>query len=225
MSSGLEVPSLPLRWGADATFGMREVIAALAAGQSPPPDGRVTIVPEKQRPGVFSFSQHHVIAADVDPEWIRAQLPPDDLSRPLSGPFLAALGARLGGLVTDGIDMMLYAPKLHEPLPNMPGLAEVGPDHHPRIARSALHRSDVRAWATTGGCLALGRGVGDRWEAAVEVDPEYRHCGLGLALLQAGQYLVEGDHLWAQIAVGNALLIRNSGRYGWIPAGAEALLY
>jgi GNAT superfamily N-acetyltransferase len=226
MSRGLELPSQTLPWGTDAAFSLRELMVALEAGQSPPPDCGITIVAEREWPGVFSFSQHHLIAADVDPAWIRAQLPPgSSQSRPMSGEFLAALGRQLGGRTSDGIAMMLYAPRLARPLPNMPPLVEVGADHHPRIIRSALYRRDVRAWTTAGGCMTLGRGVGGRWELSVEVDPEYRQRGLGLALLQAGQYLVEGEYLWAQIAVGNALLIRNSGRYGWTPAGAEALLY
>jgi hypothetical protein len=222
MGTGLELPSPPLRWGTDAAFGMRQVIASLEAGDSPPPDGGLTIISESERPGVFSFSQHHVVAADVDPAWIRGQLPPGDLSRPLSHEFLAALGEKLGGRRTDGVDIMMYGRRLTEPLPNMPPLREVGLDH-PSIEAATLRRQDVRAWATRGGVLTIGRGVGGRWELGVYVDPDQRHNGMGLALLQAGQYLVDGENLWAQISVGNALLIRNAGRYGWVICGAEVL--
>jgi GNAT superfamily N-acetyltransferase len=221
MGAGFLTPAVPL-WGTAEAFGMREVVQALEAGQVPPPDGGLTIVPESTRPGVFAFSQHHVIATDVDPAWVRARIG-DDLARPFSSDFLASLGARMGR-VPDGVDMMIYGPKLDEPAPGVPPMVEVGLDHHPLIARATRYRDDVRAWSTQGGCMCIGRGIGDRWELTVWVEPEYRGLGLGLALLQAGQYLVPGTVLWAQISVGNALILRNAARYGWSIIGAEVLL-
>lgn len=52
-----------------------------------PPDGNAAVV---------SFPGHVVIAADLDPEWIRAQLPDGDLSAPLNPPFLRACERKLG---------------------------------------------------------------------------------------------------------------------------------
>src|SRR3981081_4165870 len=77
------------------------LIARVAAGQSPPPDGGVTILPQPspRDAGVLSLTAHAVIFTDAGPgfdRWVRAQLPDGDLAAPMSPQFLQALGAHTG---------------------------------------------------------------------------------------------------------------------------------
>ena len=44
----------------------------------------------------MAFSAHFVVAADVDPDWVRGQLPPGDWTAPHGARFLVALADRIG---------------------------------------------------------------------------------------------------------------------------------
>jgi hypothetical protein len=73
--------------------------------------------------------------------------------------------------------------------------------------------------------LVLGRGLGGRWEAAVEVEPGSRNAGLGRALAAAARHVVPEERpVWAQIAPGNASSLRAFLAAGYQPVGAEVLL-
>jgi hypothetical protein len=75
------------------------------------------------------------------------------------------------------------------------------------------------------GVLVIGRGVGGRWEAGVEVAGHARGAGLGRSLALAARHLVpEKRPIWAQIAPGNASSVRAFLAAGYAPVGAEALL-
>ncbi len=53
-----------------------DVLAAAAAGRPPEPDGTVDVLAQQgPAAAVVAFSAHFVVAADVDPEWVRGQLP------------------------------------------------------------------------------------------------------------------------------------------------------
>jgi len=172
--------------------------------------------------GVIGFTAHAVIFIDADPAWVLAQLPADDLAGPLSLAFLQALCEHTNRRA-HGIDMLCVA----SPLPGPPGIA-LAPDPglaHPRTARALHYRDDVRAWRAEGGVVTVGRGVASRWEASVEVDPDYRGAGLGRALAAAVRHLVpDGSPLWAQIAPANAASVRAFLAAGFRPVGAEAHL-
>lgn len=208
------------------------LLARAAAGQFPPADGRVTVVPQPSPRdcGVLGFTAHAVVFADVGPGWVTAQLPPGDLSAPLSPPFLAAL-CQLTGRTAHSIDMLCVAQPLTG-LPRLPRLdrlpVELTPDAdlaHPRIVRARAFRDDVLAWRADGGVVILGRGVAGRWEVAVEVDPGRRGRGLGRVLAQSARRLVPGGELlWAQVAPANAASVRAFLAAGFVPVGAEALL-
>jgi tetratricopeptide (TPR) repeat protein len=202
-------------------FGLADIIAAVEAGNLPPADGGVTVVPGEGHCAILGFTAHAVIAADVDPDWVRELLPPGDLGAPLNPPFLTALAQRTRRTVNN-IDITMLAPRLtgRPPLP----LSEITGRRHPRIRRALRYREEVHAWATEGGILVLGRGVGGRWELAVEVDEEYRGGGLGRTLAAAGRHLVPGEMIWAQIAPGNAASVRAFLAAGFTPIGSEALL-
>jgi hypothetical protein len=200
------------------------LLEAAAAGRFPPADGGVTILPQPSArdAGVISFTAHAVIFADVDRAWVSSQLPPGDLSGPLSPAFLQAL-CEATSRRPGSIDMLCVT----DPLPGPPGV-ELTPETdpaHPRIARALQHRDDVRAWRADGGVVLLGRGVASRWETAVEVDEDRCGQGLGRQLAAAARHLVPpGEPLWAQVAPGNAASVRTFLAAGFSPVGAEVLL-
>jgi|CZLB01.1.fsa_nt_gi hypothetical protein len=67
---------------------LRALLDDVASGRYPAPDGSVTVVPQSTdgRAGVFGFTAHTVILADVDPAWVKDQLPVGDLAAPLTRP-------------------------------------------------------------------------------------------------------------------------------------------
>ncbi len=202
------------------------ILAAVAAGRPPPADGRVEVVPQDgATPAVVALTAHHVIAADVDPGWVRAQLPDGDLGAPTSAPFLAALAERLGRSAGT-LDVVLVAPAAAGGPPLE--LVEVGAAaEHPRVARAARYRSDLRVWEAAGGdaVVVVGRGLAGRWEAAYEVEPGARGRGLGRQLAAAARHLVPaGEALWLQVAPGNVPSLRVALAAGYVPVGAEILL-
>ncbi|NUP63634.1 MAG: GNAT family N-acetyltransferase [Nonomuraea sp.] len=203
---------------------LADLLADAAAGRPPAPDGSVTVlpVPSARDAGIIAFTAHTVIFAGVDPAWVRARLPADDLSAPLGPAFLTALeeetGRRAGNL-----DLLTLAAPLPGPAP-IP-LEELTGADHPRVARARRYRDDVRVWSVPGGSglVTLGRGVAGRMEAAVEVAEEHRGRGLGRALATSARHLAD-EPLWAQIAPGNAASVRAFLAAGHLPMGAECLL-
>ncbi|MBO8200474.1 GNAT family N-acetyltransferase [Streptomyces smyrnaeus] len=210
---------------------LAKILEAAARGEFPPPDGGTTVLPQPapRDAGVLALTGHAVVFADLPPEWIRRQLPPDDLGAPLGPPFLTALCARTGRKA-GSIDVLLALPPepgaaAHDPA-FVGGLVETRDQSHPRVVRALAHRADVRVWTASGGGTVLtGRGVADRWEVAVEVDHTARGLGLGRALAAAARALVPADEtLWAQVAPGNAASLRAFLAAGFVPVGAEVLL-
>lgn len=193
---------------------------------------------------VLAFPGLGVVAADVDPGWVHAELADGDLSAPLNPPFLTAVCHKLGRRVNN-IDVLLLGTAL-DGAPELP-LTEVADTDHPRVRRAHRYRDDVRVWTTQpfdgsgrliagsaslrplaagpGGLLILGRGLAGRWEAAVEVDEGARNAGLGRRLAVAARHLSPADRpIWAQVAPGNAASVRAFLSAGYLPVGAEALL-
>jgi len=196
-----------------------------ARGTFPAADGSVEVVgpPAGAAMAVVGFTAHHVIAADVSPDWVRARLPEGDLLAPMSAHFLADLGAEIGRR-DDGLDVVLAAAGL----PGGADLDEISDDDHPRAARARGHRSDVRVFAAPAGSalVVLGRGVALRTEVAVEVDPAARGQGAGTrALLEARRLVGPGEVVFAQVAPGNAASLRAFLRAGFEPIGCEVLFF
>jgi GNAT superfamily N-acetyltransferase len=202
---------------------LADILTRASAGRMPQPGAGPTIVPQpsSRDAGVIAFTGHSVIFADVDEDWILSLLAEDDLSAPLTPPFLSALEDRMNRRV-DNIDILALA----SPCRDRPSLqlAEVTAADHPRVERAHRCRDDVRVWTCPGGTLVIGRGVAGRWEVAIEVDPSYQGRGLGRALARAARHLTPHP-LWAQIAPGNAASVRTFLAAGYTPMGAEALLY
>jgi GNAT superfamily N-acetyltransferase len=171
---------------------------------------------------VMGFTGHIVIVTDLGEEWVAARLPPDDLSAPLLPPFLGALEAATGKRVNN-IDILMIAPR-DDGEPGV-GVKVIDDSDHPRVRRARRYRTGVTVYQAEGAVLIVGRGVGGRWEAAVEVDEPARGQGLGRALAAAARQLVPEDRpIWAQIAPGNAASVRAFLAAGYVPVGAEALL-
>ena len=204
---------------------LRDILDAAARGVFPPPDGRTTVVPQPspRDAGVLAFTAHAVVFVDEDPRWVYDTLratPTDALSAPMNARFLTALMDRTGR-EQETIDARLVA----GPLPGRPALPLTdltGPGLS-RVAYAHGRRDEVRAWATEGGVLVLGRGVAGRLEVSVEVDAGVRRRGLGRALVPAARQLAD-EPLWAQVAPGNARSTRAFQAAGYVLVGAEALL-
>jgi GNAT superfamily N-acetyltransferase len=90
----------------------------VAAGRFPAADGDVTILPQPspRDSGVIAFTAHSVIFTDADPDWVRGQLTPDDLSAPLLPPFLQAICARTGRRVNN-VELLCMTTALSGPPP------------------------------------------------------------------------------------------------------------
>jgi GNAT superfamily N-acetyltransferase len=202
-----------------------DVLRAAADGRPPEPAGTVDVLPQHGRAaGVVAFSAHFVVCADVDHTWVRDQLPPGDFNAPLGARFLVALADRIGADV-GSIDVVLVAQGSGGPPEE--SLEEISAREHPRVVRALRYRDDVRVWRTGDGAghVLVGRGLAGRWETAFEVDPEVRGRGLGRRLAAAATGLVPfGEHVWAQVAPGNAASLRAVLAAGYRPVCAEVLL-
>ncbi|MEU6183909.1 GNAT family N-acetyltransferase [Streptomyces coeruleorubidus] len=205
---------------------LRDILDAAERGVFPSADGGTTIVrqPSARDAGVIAFTAHSVVFTDEDPDWVRRTLAGTDCDRlaaTMNVRFLAALMDRTGR-VSDTVDVLLTGAAL----PGEPPLAltEIDDPGHPRVASARRRRDEVRVWAADGGVLVLGRGVAGRWEAAVEVDEEARHRGLGRLLAAAARHLSGGAPVWAQVAAGNARSLRAFQAAGYRPVGSEVLL-
>ncbi|WP_213453348.1 GNAT family N-acetyltransferase [Rhizomonospora bruguierae] len=196
------------------------ILARVEAGERLPTEPWLAVVPQPgpRAAAVVAFPGFIVVAADVDPVWVRDLVPDGDLSAALNPPFLTALCEKLGHRVNN-IDMVLTASPV-SPV----SLPAVDVDH-PRVRRARRYRDDITVYEVSGGVLILGRGLAGRWEAAIEVDEDARNAGVGRSLAAAARGLVpDGRPVWAQVAPDNAASVRAFLAAGYRPVGAEALL-
>jgi GNAT superfamily N-acetyltransferase len=224
---GREVLSLPPHpsqaQGGPLEGGLTGLFGRLAEGHVPAADASVTVLPAPlgARAVVVGGTAWHVVAADVDHEWVAKSVADDPIAAPLGARFLSALADRIGA-EPGVVDAVLVAPAAP-----VRGL-ELHPAEldHPRVERSRLHRSDVRVWAAPdgSGLLTVGRGVAGRWEVSLEVEPGARRRGLGTTLARAARALVPaGSPVWAQVAPANTASLRAFLAAGYRPVGAEVL--
>ena len=194
------------------------ILASAAAGTPPAADGRVRVVPppDPRSVGVFAFTAHHVVAADVDPAWVSSVLPAGDLAAPMNPAFLTALAARVGRTVSN-LDGSLVAFGNGVPTGTLASFS----GSHPRAA--VQDRVGVRMWTVDGGFALLGRGVAGRYEVAVEVSSPGRGLGRSLFAAVLGE-VPAGTPVWAQAAPGNVASLRALLAAGYRPVGAEVLL-
>ncbi len=202
------------------------LLRELADGRPPPSDGRTEVLPQPPGPvaGVLAFDGHHVVAADIDPDWVRAMCPDGDLSAPLQPAFLGAAADRLGR-TWDNLDAVFLG--VGEEGDVLAPLAPADPDPaHPRVARSLQFRTDATVYEVDDAAvLIVARGLARRWEAAFEVHPAHRGQGLGRALVRSALRLVPiGEPVFVQVAPGNVSSTRAVlAAGGFRPIGAEVL--
>jgi hypothetical protein len=209
------------------THPLRDLLEDAARARFPAPDGSVQVLPAPpgRSDAVVAFTAHHVIAAGVDPDETRAQLPPGDLGAPMSAGFLSWLGRRLGS-APGSVDVVLTAsgtssadadPRLHEVL----GVA------HDRVTRAQRYREDLSIYADPKqtAVVVLGRGLARRREVSIEIHDEgARSRGSGRDLLMAARALIPDDeYIFAQVASGNAASLRAFLAAGFTPIGSEVL--
>lgn len=191
----------------------------------PPRDEVVDVVgaPPGKASAVVAFTQHHVIAADLDPDDIRRQLTPGEIGAPMRPSFLSWMGRELGVEPT-GVTVVLYALGRgvgSDRLVSRPDLAE-----HPRVQRALQWRDDVEFFGDTvaSSVLILGRGVAGRRELSVEVPASQRRASTGRLLVQSALDITpRGEPLFAQVAAGNAASLRAFYNSGFRPIGSEVL--
>jgi GNAT superfamily N-acetyltransferase len=213
--------------GADPVLTL---LSRAVAGRPPPEDGRTEVLPQPPGPvaAVLAFASHHVVAADVDPDWVAGRLPGGDLAAPVGPAFVAALAERIGRTIGN-LDVVLAAPGTGGgAAAGGLDLRPVEGDDHPRVARARHHRTDVRAYETPDGAglVIAGRGLAGRSELAFEVAPGARGAGLGRALVTAGRALVPaGEPVYVQVSPGNVPSLRAVlAAGGFTPIGGEILL-
>ncbi|MEV3858071.1 GNAT family N-acetyltransferase [Streptomyces sp. NPDC050095] len=207
-------------------MNLRDILDAVAKGVFPAPDGTLTVVPQTNArdAGILAFTAHTVVVTDEPEAWVREALAAvdcDPFSAPMNARFLTAFMDRTGR-THETIDLVTVAPALAGPAPL--ALREIRDREHPRVARALSHRDEVRVWEADGGVLAIGRGLGGRWEASIEVDESVRHRGLGRQLAVAARHLVPSEHVWAQQSPGNARSVRVFQAAGYRAVGSEALM-
>lgn len=203
---------------------LRTLLEEAVRGRFPPADGtlRVLSSPPGRSDAVVAFTGHHLVAAAVAEDEVRAHLAGQDLGAPMGARFLAWLADRTGS-EPGSLDVVLAAPAARA------GAGLLRPAEmvdHARVERAERYRDHVRAFtdAERRGVVILGRGLAGRLEVSIEVDGAARDRGLGRRLIEAARALVpDGEVVFAQVAPGNAASLRAFLAAGFVPIGAEVL--
>ena len=200
---------------------MAAVLDAAAAGQFPPADGSVEVLPPDPAGwwAVVALTGHSYVLAEVDIDELRS-LGADGIggaSKPDVLQWLAGPAGHAGSL-----DVVLVAAAQPGPtLPRRDDLAD-----HPRVRRATSHRTDVEVYGDDTGLVVVGRGLVGRREVSVELlDPAVGGAGQGRRLVRAGlAALPPGERCWAQVAPGNAASLRAFLACDFTPIGSEVLI-
>lgn len=173
---------------------------------------------------VVAFTAHHVVAADVDPEWVAAT-PSSDLGAPMNAAFLALLARRLG-TEAGALDVVLAAVAVPDQ-PELPLVPAEDTFAHARLDRGRRYRHDVRCLRDhRGGLLTIGHGVAGPLEVSIEVDTTAQGVGLGSSLARSALGLAPpGVPVFAQVSPGNVVSLRCFLNAGYRPIGAEVLFH
>ncbi len=205
----------------DAPHPFGRVLADVASGAFPTPDGGVDVMPVLRGDiiAVTEFTAHTVVCADITDHDVaeRGMHGYGGCTHPevllwLAGPH-RSIGSIDVLMVRHGAGQLLAADDGH------------GTDH-PRVERAHRYRHDVRTFGDEAGVVLLGRGVADRLELAVELFDHTPHGrGHGRRLIDRGLLAAPSNQpVWAQVAPGNAASLRSFLAAGFVPVGAEVLL-
>jgi GNAT superfamily N-acetyltransferase len=127
--------------------------------------------------------------------------------------LLVAKGTGAPGLLAAGAH-------IHGPLPHRTDLED-----HPRVGYAKVRRRHVQVYGDARGLVTLGRGIADRWEISVEVDPTNRGAGNARALINEALGHIPSDQwCYGEVSPGNAASLRAFLAAGWIPIGAEIII-
>lgn len=219
-------PGDPERDGAPVD-PVRRMLEDAATGTFPRADGAVEVLrpPAGRADAVIGFTAHHVVAADLDPEEVRAQLDPDDVAAAMRAPFLTWLGHRLGA-APGMLDLVLVAWNTADSVAELEPLEEPVTSVHPRVHRALDYRDDVAVYTDSSGhgTVIMGRGLAGRREVSIEVAAVARGRGLGRSLARSATSLVAADEpLFAQVSPGNVASLRAFLAAGFRPVASEVL--
>jgi GNAT superfamily N-acetyltransferase len=187
------------------------MLAEAAAGRPPAADGAVDVLPRAAGgavAAVIGFTAHHVVAADVDPGWVRAVLPPGSLSAPMSARFVGALADRVGA-EPGAYDTVLVAPP-GRPVPTGPGRHRPAPGAVPAAAGAGPGAVPAAGGGGPGAVPAAGRAPG----AGVLVGPAValrEVAGAESARVRRAERFRTGVRAWA---VEGAVLVVGRGLAG-----------
>lgn len=208
------------------THRLVELLRAASAGRFPVANGAVEITSSPPGPAdaVVAFTGRHIVAADIESRWVHDVLPPDDLGAPMKAPFITQLARRINS--SPGmVDLVLVA--RHDGSKGTDSHVRLlkGEPDHPRVARARRYRRQLRCYTDDrGGLLVIGRGLADRWEVSLEVDPSSRGQGRGAALARAAIASMDANEsIFAQVSPGNTASLRCFLAAGYEPIGAEVL--
>ncbi len=199
-----------------------------ARGVFPPASFETTHLPSPSSPtdAVLAFFGHHIIASDVDPEFVSRWTREDPFA--LSDVrFLAALAVELGS--KPGIYDAVFAAIGQGTEPGEAGMTETDDRTHSRVVRARTYRdpTSVRSFRDRSGLglLVMGRGLAGRMEAAYEVGPDARGQGIGRRLITAARLLAPvNEPVFLQISPGNVWSMKAlAGQPEWLPVGSELL--
>ena len=203
---------------------LAHILDAAARGAYPDPDGKCEVLPSLGAISVMvAFTGHWVIAANVDPQFVRDRYSDGDYSVPMSAAFLHQLGHEIGAEPKTQDVLLVALSAVGVPSIELEPLDDF---QHSRVARANRYRRDVRVYTTVDrrGVMILGRGITNRWEVAVEVEPDAHGQGLGRALFDAAlRMLPPSTPVWAQVAPGNPASLRSVQAAGFKAVGAEVL--
>lgn len=209
---------------------LSRVLGDAAHGRFPPTDGKVEVGPAPPGPcdSVTFFSDHLVVAADVDQEWVQEQYdrhanrPPDDPSGGMHELF-AAFAERLGNPSTMALLLSVapYKPAFLPGTISSPG-GEVN-------AEWTAYRHDIRTFRYRSpaieGTIAIGRGPGERWEVDFLVDQaEGARGNASRQMLTAARTLVpDRAPLFGPSPLHDLQILRRGLRSEFLPICAEFL--
>lgn len=201
-----------------------------ANGRFPLGDFSTTHLPSPASPAdaVLAFFGHHVIASDVEREFVTkwTDIDPFALS---DVRFLSAFANRLD--TSPGIYDAVFATLGEGGSPERYGLSETSIRTHPRVVRAHAYRdpATIRVFVdgSSMGTLVMGRGLAGRMEAAYEVDEAGRGKGLGRRLIAAARGLAPQDEpVFMQISPGNVWSMKAlASAVGWTSVGSEVLFH
>lgn len=203
---------------------LARVLENAALGRFPDADGAVEVLPPDADGtlAVVSLTGHAYVLGEVDPEEVAVRAPEGGYGSSLAPEFLLWLAGE--GAEIDSIDLLLVWGGEANRAARLAATAEY--DDHPRVRRAHEHRRDVSVHASRDGLVLLGAGLAGRREIAVELfDPATAPRGAGRRLVAAGlAALAPDEHVWAQVAPGNARSLRAFLAAGFLPVGSEVLI-